>query len=276
MLPEPVGRPAVAALELSLVAGTDRTVIVLGASNVSRGLARLVATVRARAAQPVDLFVAAGHGRAYAVNSRVWMRRLPSILSSGLWAGLAGRAGGPRPVALVTDIGNELLYGLGVAGVAGAVRESVRRLADLGAAIAITGLPLESIARVGQLRYRLMRAAYVPGCQLGLGDLVEAARWLDDEIRAVAAETGADFLEQPGDWYGLDAIHLKRPRLDDLWSAAFDAWGWPRPALPPRASLAEWAALASRAAEVRSLARVTLVTPQPAYRGPASLRLWLY
>jgi hypothetical protein len=276
VLPEPLGRHPVAAVELSAVAAADRTVIVLGASNVSRGLARLAATVRARAAAPADVFVAAGHGRAYAVNSRVWMRRLPSILGSGLWTGLAGRAGGHRPVALVTDIGNELLYGLGVAGVAGAVRESVRRLADLGATIAITGLPLASIARVGRLRYRLMRAAYVPGCQLGLGELVEAARWLDEEIRAVSAETGADFIEQPGEWYGLDAIHLKRPRLDDLWSAAFDAWGWPRPAVPPRASFAEWATLASRGAEVRSLARVRLVTPQPAYRGPAAVRIWLY
>ena len=52
-------------------------VAVLGASNVSRGLSRLVATLAARPGGPADLFVAAGHGRSYGANSRVWMRRLP-------------------------------------------------------------------------------------------------------------------------------------------------------------------------------------------------------
>ena len=59
-------------------------IVVLGASNVSRGLARLAAVARARQPGPVDLFVAAGHGRSYGANSRVLMRRLPSILWSGL------------------------------------------------------------------------------------------------------------------------------------------------------------------------------------------------
>ena len=99
---------------------TDRFVV-LGASNVSRGLARLTAAVRARAgtraAAPADLFVAAGHGRGYAVTSRVGVRRLPSILASGLWRAL-DRERVSAPAALVMDVGNELLYGLGVAAVA--------------------------------------------------------------------------------------------------------------------------------------------------------------
>ena len=148
-----------AAVELTAVGCDRQPVVVLGASNVSRGLSRLVATVRARSTAPCDLFVAAGHGRAYGVNSRVWMRRLPSILGCGLWDSLAAKArmSMTPPVAIVTDVGNELLYGLGVAQVAAAVRESVRRLADRGAAIAITGLPLASIARVGPARYRVLR-----------------------------------------------------------------------------------------------------------------------
>ena len=66
-----------AALELT----GRRRAVVLGASNVSRGLARLATVARARAGGPMDLFVAAGHGRGYGVSSRVWLRRLPSILA---------------------------------------------------------------------------------------------------------------------------------------------------------------------------------------------------
>lgn len=263
--------------ERDLTTGGRRSVIVLGASNVSRGLARLVATVRARSGGPVDLVVAAGHGRAYGVNSRVWMRRLPSIVGCGLWdspAVTGGRA--EPPLALVTDVGNELLYGLGVAQVAGAVREAARRLADHGATIVITGLPLASIAGVGPVRYRALKTLFVPGCQLPLAVLKEAAIWLDEELRALAADVGGTYVEQPGAWYGIDAIHVRRRCLDRLWGNVADAWNWPAAGQPPRASLREWAALGSRAAEVRSIARVVRHTPQPVWQARDGLRVWLY
>ena len=260
-----------AAVELT---APHRPIVVLGASNVARGLARLAATVRARANAPIDLFVAAGHGRAYGVSSRVWARRLPSILASGLWRAL-DRAQAEKPLALLTDVGNELLYGLGVAAVAGAVGEAARRLADRGARLAITGLPLASIAGVGAVRYRLLRSLYVPGCLLALDELQEAARWLDDELRAVAANLDATYIEQPGDWYGFDAIHLKRPRLDTLWDSAADAWGLPVAPGRPRATLAEWATLGTKAAEVRSVARVTRLTRQPVIERDG-MRVWMY
>jgi len=260
---------------LELTAGrVARPVVVLGASNVSRGLARLAAVIRARVAAPADLFVAAGHGRGYGVTTRVGLRRLPSILASGLWRALE-RERIERPVALLTDVGNELLYGLGVAAVAAAAAEAAGRLRDHGAVLAITGLPLASVAGVGAVRYRLLRTVYVPSCPLSLGQLQEGARWLDDELRAIADRTGAVFIEQPGDWYGLDAIHVKRPRLKSLWQRVADAWGLPPAAAPPRATFAEWAAVGSRPAEIRALAGRMLFTPQPVVvrRG---MRLSLY
>ncbi len=260
-----------AAVELT---APRRPIVVLGASNVARGLARLTATVRARSDAPIDLFVAAGHGRAYGVSSRVWTRRLPSILASGLWRALdRGRV--EKPLALLTDVGNELLYGLGVAAVAGAVGEAARRLADRGARLAITGLPLESISGVGGLRYSLLRTLYVPGCLLALDELKEAAQWLDDELRALATERGATYIEQRGDWYGFDAIHLKRPRLDALWESAGDAWGLQAAPRRPRATLADWAMLGTKAAEVRSVARVMRLTRQPVV-DRAGMRVWMY
>lgn len=258
---------------VELTASRQR-IVVLGASNVSRGLARLAATVRARAGAPADLFVAAGHGRAYGVSSRVALRRLPSILGSGLWRAL-DREQAAQPLALLTDVGNELLYGLGVAAVARGVREAALRLADRGGRMAITGLPVASIARVGRMRYRLLRTLYVPGCLLSLGDIKDASQWLDDELRAISADTGATFIEQPADWYGLDALHVKRSRLDDLLNRVADAWNLPPAAGRPRASLAEWAALGSRAAEVRSVARVKRLTRQPV-ADRRGLRIWMY
>lgn len=263
---------------MELKAGST-AVVVLGASNVSRGLARLAAAVRGRSGDPVDLFVTAGHGRSYGANSRVAARRLPSILASGMWRALErrdrDRASGAGPLSLVTDIGNDLLYGFSVDQVAGWVRESVRRLTAMHATVAITGLPRASIARVGPARYRALRACYVPGCRLSLDALKTAADDLHARIVEIAAEQGATVIDQPGEWYGIDAIHIRRERLDDLWQAAGDAWGFAVESAGRRGTWRDWAILGSRAAEVRSLARRVRYTPQPVVARP-DLRLWLY
>jgi len=236
-------------------------VVVLGASNVSRGLSRLVAAVDSRS-PGADLFVAAGHGRGYGVNTRVAARRLPSILASGLWRGL-DRQGGAAPVALVTDVGNELLYGFPAEQVASWVRESVRRLADRGATIAITRLPMGGIAEVGPVRYRALRTFFVPGCRLSLAELKDAATRVDSELQAIADEFNAQLIEQPAHWYGLDTLHVRRRHLDDLLHAACEVWGLPVVESTARSSVADWVKVGTKAAEVRSLGGVMRFTRQP-------------
>jgi len=236
-------------------------VVVLGASNVSRGLSRLVATVETRS-PGADLFVAAGHGRGYGVNTRVAARRLPSILRSGLWRGL-DRHGGEAPLALVTDVGNELLYGLTAEQVASWVRETVWRLADRGATIAITRLPMASIADVGPVRYRALRTFFVPGCPLSLAELKEAATRLDADLQTIAGDFRAQVIEQPAHWYGLDTLHVRRRHLDDLWHMACEAWGFSAVESPAKASVADWVKVGTKAAEVRSLGGVMRFTKQP-------------
>ena len=272
MEPSAVGRPA----------GPARRVIVIGASNVSRGLARCAAAVRARAGA-ADLFLAAGHGRSYGASSRVWMRRLPSILGCGLWRALDRECDGvaaPPAVALVTDIGNDLLYGFGAVQVGEWVRETLRRLATRGTRVAVTRLPLASLAGVGEARYRLLRSIYVPHCTLPLGRLRDAAAELDAGVVSAAGECGATIIDQPATWYGFDAIHVRRDRLDELWRRVCAAWeidtdgGLADEQAP--ASLADWAALGSAAAEVRGLGRTVLRTPQPAVTRRGPLRVWMY
>jgi len=247
---------------------------VLGASNVSRGLSRLVVAVETRA-PGADLFVAAGHGRGYGVNTRVAARRLPSILRSGLWRGL-DRRGGAAPFALVTDVGNELLYGARAELVASWVRETVWRLADRGATIAIARLPMAGIAEVGQVRYRALRTFFVPGCRLSLAELKQAATRLDADLQAIAGDYSAQIIEQPAHWYGFDTLHVRRRHLDDLWHMACNAWGFPAAQSSAKSSATDWLKIGTKAAEVRSLAGVMRFTRQPVYRGRKGLRLWLY
>jgi len=249
--------------------GQRLTGVILGASNVSRGLPRLSAALRSRVDVPVDLFVAAGHGRSYGANSRVWMRRLPSILWCGLWRALDREgigADGGRTVALVTDVGNDLLYGFPPEQVAAWVREAVGRLVDRGAKVALTRIPLEAVNRVGPGRYRALKTLFVPGCPLSIEGIHSAAAELDGRIAELAASAGLATIDQPGAWYGFDSLHPRRRHLDTLWHHACDAWGLPPAQRPMRAGLREWAGLGRRAAEVRQLGRQMRYTRQPIRR----------
>jgi hypothetical protein len=219
--------------------------------------------------------VAAGHGRGYGVNTRVAARRLPSILGSGLWRGL-DRQGGSESVALITDVGNELLYGLSVEQITSWVRESVRRLADRGATLAITRLPMAGIATVGRVRYRALRTFFVPGCRLSLADLKKATVRLDAELQAIARDFGAQVIEQPTHWYGFDTLHVRRRHLDDLWNAACTAWGFPVVESSVASSVTDWVKIGTKAAEVRSLGGVMRFTRQPVLMLPSGGTLSLY
>ena len=88
----------------------ERRVVLLGASNLVAGLPRVVEAARSVWGGPLDILAAAGHGRSYGRSSRVLWRTLPGILSCGLWEDLARRPPAST-AALLTDVGNDILYG---------------------------------------------------------------------------------------------------------------------------------------------------------------------
>jgi len=82
-----------------------RRVVLLGASNLTRGISTAVETARLQWGRPLDVMAALGHGRSYGLASRLLCRTLPSIVECGLWPALAARPPAPT-AALVTDVGN--------------------------------------------------------------------------------------------------------------------------------------------------------------------------
>ena len=262
-------------------------VVALGASNLSRGLSRLVTICRRCTSKPIDLFAGAGHGRSYGANSRIWSRRLPSILGSGLWRSLDRYFGSDAlnsttRLAVITDIGNDLLYGFSVEQIVIWVEEIVFRLQQRGFDVVITQLPIESIQAMGSLRFHVLKSILVPGCQHSLKAIKDQSLQLNNEISSLSKSHRVTILRQPGSWYGIDAIHVKRSCLNKLWQCVGDGWqkmsqeqdgmresdefcGWQ-----------EWSRLGVASAEVRSLGGLMFFTPQPALQLADTTRIYLY
>lgn len=190
--------------------------IVLGASNVVRGLPALVSSMR-RSEGNAELLIAAGLGRSYGVSSRFSYRILPGILSGGLWATLPERPP-VRTRAVVADVGNDLLYGFSPDQVLAWVEDAVGRLESVADDIVIVGLPLHSIDSLSETRFRLFRSLLVPSCTLSLADLGASARTVHEGLRRMAGSRRHRFLELQPQWYGIDPIHIRPRYWRTAWS----------------------------------------------------------
>lgn len=192
--------------------------ILLGASNVRTSLPLLLNRLQWRAGGPVETLAACGHGRSYGTWSRfLYVRHLPGIAGCGLWRELERRP--PLPtVALVTDIGNDLIYGARVGEINAWVEACLDRLARARAEIILTLLPLSRLERLSGLQVRLVATLLFPGREVHWPELLDRARELDERLRRLGRERGARLVEPAAAWYGLDPIHLRRRCRRDVWT----------------------------------------------------------
>jgi hypothetical protein len=215
--------------------------VLLGASNLKMGLPRVVRRLHAAAGGPVDILAACGHGRSYIQWSRIFLgaRALPGIVECGLWNALAARP--PLPtLALVMDVGNDLLYGPPTAEIAAGFATCLERLTDLGADVVAMTLPMISLEKVSALRYHCARTLLFPGRGKPWMALLESARDLDRRCRQAAAANGARLIEPRADWYSIDPIHFhgrqRRRAWDHILASCASCASWmPRAPGAPRA-----------------------------------------
>lgn len=196
--------------------------VVLGASNVARGIGTIVDVAREQLGGPLEVLAAMGHGRSYGLTTSIPFRTLPSILACGLWRALAARPALPT-WTLVTDVGNDLIYGCRPEHVTRWLDQAVQRLREQSVRLLLTGLPLTSVQRVGQLRFVAFRSALFPQSTLQLGDAQRYAVDLDAAVQQLAARHGAEYLAPEAQWYGLDPIHIRVLVQRDAWRTIFFA-----------------------------------------------------
>lgn len=243
----------------------ERRVVLLGASNLTRDIATVVETVCRAWGRPLDLLIAAGHGRSYGMRSRVLVRELPGITQCAVWPALAARPAVPT-AALITDIGNDLFYGASPDAIACWVEQCCQRLKAFGARLVMTRLPVCNVGRVRPWQYQAFRTMFFPGCRLSLEDLTHRAQELDERLLDVAGRFDCRLIEPQACWYGLDPIHVKRMQSHSAWQQIFAGWGDAVSDSVLRSSLRHWIYLYSRAPQQRWLLGRERIQLQPSGR----------
>jgi hypothetical protein len=200
-----------------------RRVILLGASNVALSFATIVETVRRTWDEPVEIMAAMGLGRSYGQDSWVLGRKISGIFPCALWQDLHSRP--PLATwALVTDMGNDLLYGAPPETLLHWVGGCLDRLADAKATAVITHLPISSLARLGETRFQFFRKLFFPRSELTLNAARDAAAKLNDGMSALADARKMSVIPVSDAWYGFDPIHLRRRARASAWQTILSAW----------------------------------------------------
>ncbi len=244
----------------------ERRIVLLGASNLTRGISTAIDTAARLWGRPLDVLAAFGHGRSYGMRSRVLVRDLPGIVGCGLWRALADRPRVPT-AALVTDIGNDLLYEAPVDRIIAWIRFCLDELARIEARVVVTGLPIESIARLSDARFRLMRSILFPRSRLQLSTVAAQAIELDERLGRLCNERGIAQVAPSPTWFGFDPIHIKMRHWPHAWQTLLAPWcdAQPPPA-PATGSMRRWLHLRRLAPERRWLFGIEQKRRQPAGR----------
>jgi len=205
------------------IAVPPQRVVILGASNVIRNISTVLATAELFRGQPLDFLAAAGHGRSYGLTSCVLGRSLPAIRACALWDSLSKRPPVPT-VSLLTDVGNDLLYGASVTTIVSWVEECLTKLAQISDRVILTELPLENIARLNSVNFFLFRSILFPKSKLTLAATREMSAALNAQLAKLASAAGATLIKPDVAWYGADPIHIHRRHRNNAWRQILESW----------------------------------------------------
>ena len=254
----------------------DRYVI-LGASNVSLAFPMLVQSLSESTADPLEILSAHGHGRSYGRWSYFLARGLPPIIDCRLWEDLENRPPAERTSALVTDIGNDLIYGRSVDEICCWVATCLERLQNSEARTTCVLPPVERVMHLAAWQYHLVKRLLFLGPTVPWPTIRDRLVQLEERLRRLADQCDSRIVVPEPDWYRLDPIHIAAGARAVAWRTILNASPGEAPiqviSPPPRAL--RTVDSFRHAAEYRYFGQTTR-TNRPALHQADRLTVWRY
>lgn len=203
----------------SLTKDSPVLLVLLGASNLSRGCFAFTRHIKTCLyPRKVEVLIASGPGRAYYASGGLLNISYPPICVSDIFE-VARRKSetGYQVVALVTDIGNDIMYGVSAEQVIETVQQVFSRLQSMNAAIFYTTLPVVFEKGVHPLWFYILRSILLPFSRVSYDEAVAGII----EVNRFLKESGGKYGHMVRDmdrYLGFDEIHYGWLRAHSAWS----------------------------------------------------------
>lgn len=195
----------------------------LGASNLARGYTALSHfIVRRLAPHPVECFSAFGPGRGYAATGGVLNITFPPIAECGLLEAVRLRVStGARTLALLTDIGNDIMYGLPPAEIIACLEKIIKQILAMDGQVLATPISLDVERDVGRRAFRILRTVYFPKSRMTMEQAAQAVAKINAFLYQVRSER-VHLLDGMSAFRGCDKIHYAVLKNSAAWTRVGD------------------------------------------------------
>lgn len=189
--------------------------VLLGASNLSRAYYGLIKHLeRCLHPRPVRFLNALGPGRAYCAEGGLLNIVYPPIGTCGILTE-ARKSSAGRVVALVTDIGSDIMYDVPAEKITADLTGVFEKLHEMDAAILATSVPRYLEEELDDFYFRCLRAVFYPRSRVERRQVASAVREINRFLQTSSQVTLISGLE---DCYGIDRIHFSPIKMHLAWT----------------------------------------------------------
>ncbi|MGP0628728.1 hypothetical protein ACTRW9_03385 [Nitrospina sp. 32_T5] len=214
------GDPEIPSPSISLIGENEFYVcVLLGASNLARGYSALAYYLtRNLKPEAVKIYAACGPGRGYGCWGGMFNISYPPIAESPLFERLGKQArDGKRVVALITDIGNDLLYGMDGDSLIATMKNLFERLENLNAEIYATTLPVYFEGNVPAIVYYPIRTFLYPKSHISREEAIDGVRRVNAFLKEYKSPH-IHLIPPLDDYLGWDHVHFGLVRSAEVWN----------------------------------------------------------
>lgn len=193
--------------------------ILLGASNLSRGCFAFARHMKACLhPRKVEVLIASGPGRAYCVSGGLLNVIYPPIQSSEIFEVAHNKSeSGYQVVALVMDIGNDIMYGVPAERIVETVQQVFVRLQSVNAKIFYTTLPIVFEKGSHPIWFYILRSLLFPRSKVAHDEATAGVIAVNRFLRESAFRKG-HCIPDMDNYLGYDEVHYGWLRAHSAWS----------------------------------------------------------
>jgi hypothetical protein len=196
---------------------TPVLLVLLGASNLSRGCFAFAKHMRTCLhPRSVEVLIASGPGRAYYASGGLLNASYPPIHTSDIFEVAHSKSeSGYQVIALVTDIGNDIMYGVPAEQVIETIQQVFENLQSMNAEIFHTTLPIAfEKKKVHPVWFYILRSVLLPFSKVSYD---EATMGITKVNRFLKEYRYGHLISDMNRYLGFDEIHYG-------WLCAHSAW----------------------------------------------------
>ncbi len=196
----------------------------MGASNLARGYRALAGSLGRRLApHPVSCYAALGPGRGYVAPGGLWNIVYPPISECGLVDALRHRVmPGSRLVALLSDIGNDIMYDVPAGDILASVEKIIDDISCLDGSVVVTPIPLDIRHDVSEKVFHILRKAFYPRSQVTYDQAERAVIEINQRLFSLRSPR-VRVIEGMEAFRGFDKIHYAVLKNSEAWSRVGEA-----------------------------------------------------